>query len=175
MDQWEKVLEKSSRSLGLTFSTWLLSGVDTYILSDNSKNKQTFKIVRNCAHIRNQHVKCIKMNPNKSIFGPVVLEITCDIFIIKTSFYWILYSMTRMNVNATPTEVYHRQKNKNKKQTKTQIVHVLMFFFNKPNWGLPISIIKCCNFSSRYLINDSNKWLISCTPISLWVFKHFIM
>ena len=40
------------------------------------KNSQ---IVKHCIHIWNQHAKCIKMNTNKPMFGPVVLEIACDI------------------------------------------------------------------------------------------------
>ena len=36
-----------------------------------------------CAYIWNQNGKCIKVNTNKPLFGPVVLEITCDIFMIK--------------------------------------------------------------------------------------------
>ncbi len=41
---------------------------------------KNFGILKHYAHIWNQHEKCIKMNTNKPMFGLVVLEIACDIF-----------------------------------------------------------------------------------------------
>ncbi len=49
-----------------------------------------FKNFRNFifhVHIWNQHEKYIKMDTNKPMFGPVVLEIACDIFVNKPSSY----------------------------------------------------------------------------------------
>ncbi len=52
---------------------------------------KNFRIVKYCIHIWHKHGKCIKMNTNKPMFGPVVLEIACDIFINKTScFHWTM-------------------------------------------------------------------------------------
>ncbi len=44
---------------------------------------KNFRIVKYCAHIWNQHEKWIKTSTNKPMFGPVVLEIACGIFIKK--------------------------------------------------------------------------------------------
>ncbi len=41
---------------------------------------KNYRIVTYCAHIWHQHRKCIKMRTKKRMFGPVVLEIACDIF-----------------------------------------------------------------------------------------------
>ncbi len=45
---------------------------------------QNFKIGKTYAHIWNQHRKCIRMSTNMPMFGLVVLEIACDIFIHMT-------------------------------------------------------------------------------------------
>ena len=57
----------------------------TFILSVFffSKLLDFFKIFEN-VHIWNHHWKCITMSTNMIMFGPVVLEIACGIFISKT-------------------------------------------------------------------------------------------
>ncbi len=40
-----------------------------------------FSMVKYFAHIQNRLANCIKMSSNKPMFGPVVLEMICDIFI----------------------------------------------------------------------------------------------
>ena len=42
---------------------------------------KNFRIVKYCGHIWNQDRKCITMSINNPVFGPVVLEIACDISI----------------------------------------------------------------------------------------------
>ena len=41
-------------------------------------------------HEWNQHKKSIKMSTKKPMFGPVVLEKACGIFVYKTSLLWNL-------------------------------------------------------------------------------------
>ncbi len=45
------------------------------------KNIQNYIIGKNHMPIWNQNRKCIKMSINKPMFGLVVLEIACDIFV----------------------------------------------------------------------------------------------
>ncbi len=60
-----------------------MSAVKISILSENFKKIHNF--FQCCAYICNQHETYIKMSKAKSIFGPVVLEITSWVFINKTS------------------------------------------------------------------------------------------
>ena len=71
----------------LTLSTHTLSADDSVTFCQNIFNN--FRIVTYFDHIWNQHWKCINMSTNKPMFGPVVLEVFCDIFNNKTSsFRW---------------------------------------------------------------------------------------
>ena len=60
----------------LKYSSFRYTG-DTFKFSSNLKKKKMLKWVQ----IPNLHENCTSIN--KSMFGPVVLEIACDIFIYK--------------------------------------------------------------------------------------------
>ncbi len=61
------VPEKLKNSMRLSEQSATFSFPDLFL--------KFFTIVIFCTHIWNQHGTCIEMNTNKSMFGPVVLEI----------------------------------------------------------------------------------------------------
>ena len=78
------------------FSRWMVNAVVKsthdffFFLNLRKFSKTWYKIVKLCFNFWNQHGKCIKMNTNMPLFGSVVLEIACGIFISEMSFfYWI--------------------------------------------------------------------------------------
>ncbi len=52
---------------------------------------KNFKIVICNVYNYNRYEKCIKMSTNKAMLDPVVLEITCDIFIKQDIFFYLKF------------------------------------------------------------------------------------
>ncbi len=72
--------------VGLTLCTSMANGENRRHLHFWRKFFKNFRIFKNGGHICNQHDKCSQMSTNKPMFGPVVVEIACNIFIYKDVF-----------------------------------------------------------------------------------------
>ena len=70
-----------SLSMKASSHAWMLSGVNTYFSGRFQKFQNRYI---SCPF---SNGKCTKMRTNNPMFGPVVLEIACDIFVNKISLH----------------------------------------------------------------------------------------